>query len=256
MTTSSTDPASGADPHADDGAHTGSAPGQSAGLYPGDRGALEYETRRALVQLLKGPLITAAKHSAIWRTVLRDEAVLRARLAEVFLDLVLDEQEQLAFTRPAVTGDLAAPSVLRTQKLTFIETVMVLDLRQRLLRAGPGERVVVDLDEISEQLEVYRRAADTDAAAFAKRVKTGWSKLTDKSLLSTTSTPGRMEVSPVLAQIFDADQVAAVRAEMMRLAGEAGDDPGTTTGDDSAAEPAGDGPAAAPAAASGPEEQR
>src|SRR5699024_10216425 len=129
------------------------------------------------------------------------------------------EQEQLAFTRQAATGELAAPSVLRTQTLTFIETVMVLDLRQRLLRAGPGERVVVDLDEISEQLEVYRRAADTDAAAFAKRVKTGWGKLTQKSLLSTTSTPGRMEVSPVLAQIFDADQVAAVRAEMARLAG-------------------------------------
>src|SRR5699024_9738543 len=93
MTTASRDTRAGDAPGADSAIDPGAAPGQelAAGLYPGDRGDLEYETRRALVQLLKGPLITAAKHPAIWRTTVRDEAVLRSRLSEVFLDLVLDE---------------------------------------------------------------------------------------------------------------------------------------------------------------------
>ncbi|MBC2590763.1 DUF4194 domain-containing protein [Rhodococcus aetherivorans] len=187
------------------------------GLYAGDTGELDLDTRRALVQLLKGPLVTADKHPEVWRTVIRDERVLRSRLADVFLDLVVDEDDQLAFTRPADTGDHKAPTVLRTERLTFMDTVMLLALRHRLLRAQPGERVIVDFDEVAGQLEMYRAATSTDPAGFRKRVNASWEKLKKYTLLAATSTEGRMEVSPVLRQLFDADQVAAVEAEFRRI---------------------------------------
>ncbi|EHK80423.1 DUF4194 domain-containing protein [Rhodococcus pyridinivorans] len=192
----------------------------TTGLYPGDTGELELDTRRALVQLLKGPLITAGKHPEVWRTVIRDERVLRSRLADVFLDLVVDEDEQLAFTRPAETGDHKAPAVLRTERLTFVDTVMLLSLRQLLLRAQPGDRVIVDFDEMAGQLEMYRAATSTDPAGFRRRVNASWEKLKKYSLLASTSTEGRMEVSPVLRQLFDADQVAAVEAEFRHIVAE------------------------------------
>lgn len=188
--------------------------------YPGDQGELDLPTRRALVQLLKGPLITAAKHPEVWRTVIREERLLRARVADVFLDLVVDDENELAFTRPAETGDVDAPTVLRTERLTFMDTVMLLALRQLLLRAQPGDRVIVDRDEIAEQLEMYRGASDTDPAGYVKRVNASWTKLGKYSLLSKTSTDDRMEISPVLRQLFDADQVAAVEAEFRRIAEE------------------------------------
>lgn len=189
----------------------------SPGLYPGDTGELDLDARRALVQLLKGPLITAAKHPEVWRTVIRDERVLRSRLADVFLDLVIDEDELLAFTRPADTGDHKTPTVLRTERLTFMDTVMLLTLRHRLLRAQPGDRVIVDFDEVVGQLEMYRAATSTDPAGFRRRVNSSWEKLKKYSLLAPTSTEGRMEVSPVLRQLFDADQVAAVEAEFRSI---------------------------------------
>ena len=182
---------------------------------------LAVDTRRALVQLLKGPLITAPKHPDVWRTVLRDEKILRSRVADVFLDLVVDDENQLAFTRPADTGDIDAPTVLRTERLTFMDTVMLLALRQLLLRSQPGERVIVDRDEIAEQLEVYRRHADTDPAGFRKRINASWTKLTKYSILSTTTTEDRMEISPVLRQLFDADQIALVAGEFQRIVDEA-----------------------------------
>lgn len=187
------------------------------GRYPGDRGELDLPTRRALVQLLKGPLITAAKHPEVWRTVIREEKLLRSRVADVFLDLVVDDENELAFTRPADTGDVDAPTVLRTERLTFMDTVMLLALRQLLLRAQPGDRVIVDRDEITEQLEMYRGAGDTDPAGYAKRINASWTKLGKYSLLSKTSTDDRMEISPVLRQLFDADQVAAVETEFRRI---------------------------------------
>ena len=189
----------------------------TGGHYPGDTGELDVETRRAFVQLLKGPLVTAAKHPEVWRTVIRDERLLRSRLADVFLDLVIDDENELAFTRPAETGNANTPTVLRTERLTFMDTVMLLALRQRLLRAQPGERVMVDLDELREQLELYRTAGDTDPAGYAKRINASWKKLDKYSLLTKTSTDDRMEVSPVLRQLFDAEQVALVEVEFRRI---------------------------------------
>lgn len=188
-----------------------------AELFAGDHGSLGLDTRRALVQLLKGPLITATAHPEVWRAVIRDERVLRARLSEVFLDLVIDDENDLAFTRPADTGELKTPNVLRTETLTFMDTVMLLALRQRLLTAQRGERVIVEVDELREQLEVYRAATNTDEAGFGRRVNSSWEKLKKYSLLSATSTPGRMEISPVLRQLFDAEQVALIEAEFTRI---------------------------------------
>ncbi|EKT83979.1 hypothetical protein WSS_A04965 [Rhodococcus opacus M213] len=189
----------------------------AGGHYPGDTGELDLETRRAFVQLLKGPLVTAAKHPEVWRAVIRDERLLRSRLADVFLDLVIDDENELAFTRPAETGNANTPTVLRTERLTFMDTVMLLALRQRLLRAQAGERVMVDLDELREQLELYRTAGDTDPAGYAKRVNASWKKLDKYSLLTKTSTDDRMEISPVLRQLFDAEQVALVEVEFRRI---------------------------------------
>ncbi|UOT02375.1 DUF4194 domain-containing protein [Rhodococcus opacus] len=189
----------------------------ASGHYPGDTGELDLETRRALVQLLKGPLVTAAKHPEVWRAVIRDERLLRSRLADVFLDLVIDDENELAFTRPAETGNANTPTVLRTERLTFMDTVMLLALRQRLLRAQAGERVMVDLDELREQLELYRTAGDTDPAGYAKRINASWKKLDKYSLLTKTSTDDRMEISPVLRQLFDAEQVALVEVEFRRI---------------------------------------
>ncbi|MBA8964930.1 hypothetical protein JOJ86_006208 [Rhodococcus percolatus] len=189
----------------------------AGGHYPGDTGELDLETRRAFVQLLKGPLVTAAKHPEVWRAVIRDERLLRSRLADVFLDLVIDDENELAFTRPAETGNANTPTVLRTERLTFMDTVMLLALRQRLLSAQAGERVMVDLDEVREQLELYRTAGDTDPAGYAKRINASWKKLDKYSLLTKTSTDDRMEISPVLRQLFDAEQVALVEVEFRRI---------------------------------------
>lgn len=184
---------------------------------------LGVDTRRALVQLLKGPLITAASHPDVWRAIIRDERVLRARLADVFLDLLIDEESELAFTRPAPVDESSAekiPSVLRTVALTFMDTVMLLALRQRLLAAQRGERVIVEAAELVEQLEVYRAALSTDAAGYQRRVNASWEKLKGYSLLAGTSTPGRFEISPVLRQLFDAEQIALVEAEFARIIAE------------------------------------
>ena len=60
------------------------------GTFAGDNGQLPLETRRVLVQLLLGPSIDATRQRHLWPVLLRDEAVLRSRLHDLFLELVVD----------------------------------------------------------------------------------------------------------------------------------------------------------------------
>ena len=188
-------------------------------LWPGDAGTLLAGSRRALVQLLRGPYLSAARHAQLWGALLRDEPAVRARLADLFLELVVDLDEQIAFVRNVDVDEVDAPRVVRTAPLTFMDTAMLLHLRQQLLTAGAGERAIVGQDEVQDHLAVYRPPGDADPAGYAKRVNASWEKLKRYGILAPTSTEGRFEVSPVLRLVFGPDQIAAVRAEYARLGG-------------------------------------
>jgi len=118
---------------------------QPAGvLFVNDTGELPLDTRRVLVQLLSGPALEGRRHPRLWPILLRDEQVVRRRLAELFLELVLDYDLQVAFTSQVAADELDIPILLRRAQLTFIDSVLVLFLRQRLTQADShGERGVI-----------------------------------------------------------------------------------------------------------------
>lgn len=188
----------------------------TAGLWAGDGGTLREPSRRALVQLLRGPYLSASRHPNLWSALLADEEQIRSRLADLFLDLVTDHDSQVAFVRN-VQAAADAPKVMRTATLTFLDTAMLLHLRQQLLHDSHGARTIVGADEVADQLQVYRGSDNADPAGFAKRINTSWNKMITYGLLAKTSTEGRFEVSPVLRLVFGPEEIAAVRAEYRRL---------------------------------------
>lgn len=194
------------------------APGPSAAaLWDGDSGTLRDLSRRALVQLLRGPYLSAASHGRLWTGLLADEDAIRSRLSDMFLELITDDAAQLAFVRNAGT-EVDAPKVMRTATLTFLDTALLLHLRQQLLHESTGNKAIVGADEVADQLQVYRGKDGADPAGFAKRVNTSWQKMIKYGLLSATSTDGRFVVSPVLRLVFGPEEIAAVRREYTRLA--------------------------------------
>jgi hypothetical protein len=181
-------------------------------LYVGDAGDLALDTRRVFVQLLAGPSLEARRHSHLWPVLLRDEALLRSRLAELFLDLVLDRDTQVAFTRQADVGELEVPVLLRRAPLTLIDSVLLLFLRQRLSQADVhAERAVVATDEIVEYLTTYERAANTDRAGFVKRVQASIEKIKKHSILQKLrGAEDRFEISPTLKLLFSVEEIQAL----------------------------------------------
>lgn len=189
-------------------------------LFMGDSGELALDTRRALVQLLAGPSLDGRRHPKLWPILLRDEVLIRRRLAELFLVLVIDRDVQVAFTRQADTGDLEVPLLLRRAQLTFIDSILLLHLRQRLTQAdSQGDRAVVSTNEIMEFLSLYERASNTDHAGFVKRVHASIEKTKKHSILQKIrSSDDRFEISPTLKLLFSAEEIQALTYLYQRMA--------------------------------------
>lgn len=191
--------------------------------WPGDTGTLGIDARRALLKLIKGPYLSAVRAPGPWSALLADEAHIRSRLHDLFLDLVLDRDAGFAFVRNATTGEQDVPIAVRSEQLTFIDTAMLLVLRQMLLSGEHDGRVIVGRDDVFEQLEPFR-TADRDETDFAKRLNASWLKMRNKLRVVHALSDERVEISPVLRMLVDAEQVRTIAAEYERIrAGEAGE---------------------------------
>jgi len=181
-------------------------------LFNGDMGELPEDTRRVLVRLLTGPSLDGRRHTKLWLTLLRDENIIRRRLGDLFLDLVIDQNMQVAFTRQADTGDIEVPQLLRRYPLTFIDSVMLLFLRRQLAQAeARGERAVVSRDEIVENLAMYDRAENTDKVGFEKKIYASIEKIKGRGILHKIhASSERYEVSPTLKLLFSAEEISGL----------------------------------------------
>lgn len=189
-----------------------STEGKRDELFIGDWGSLPLDARRSLVQLLSGPCLDGKRSPLLWQALIKEERTIRSRLSELFLELVVDAELQVAFTRQVRGEGTEFPRLLRRMPLTFIESVLLLFLRQRLADAsGSGERAAVSKEEMEEHLAVYERIGNTDHAGFARRCAASIVKMRRNGLLSTIrGSEDRFEVSPILGILFSADQIAAL----------------------------------------------
>ena len=189
-------------------------------LYEGDMGELPLETRRVLVQLLSGPSLDGQRHTKLWPVLLRDENAIRLRLADLFLELVVDRDLQVAFTRQADTGDLEAPRLLRRAHLTFLDSILLLFLREQLTQAeSRGERAVISREDILEYLNMYDRTGNTDKAGFTKRIDASIEKIKKHNILQKIrASDNRFEVSPALKLLFSAEEILALTRLYQRMA--------------------------------------
>lgn len=233
---------------ADDSAQQDGAPS-----VPG--AALVDESRRVLVHLMQGPFLDGRRDGARYAQLLRDRAAIEARLADLFLELIVDDDAQVAFVRQS-EEDPDAPKLLRRLTgMNRLDSVLMLVLRQMLLtQSSRGQRTVVSEAELQQALAAYRRTTSTDEAGFAKEVRASIAKIQRAGLLDEQGDD--YEVSPVLRLMIGPDTAREFIA-LYREAGVSGlEGPSDEAGDDDRAEddpsdPAGSGTAAGSSSTAG-----
>lgn len=177
----------------------------SVSLWEGDEGGLEQAQRHALVTLLKQRFISARTHPRDWQVLVEHERVLRSRLNDLFLELAVDRDREVAWKRQAVseTGN-RFPTLLYDAAWSREETIVLVHLRDRL-RAGAaaGEsRVFVDREDLLEHVAGFRPPHATDEAGDEKRARNAVVSLVKAGLLISGDHEDRFEVSAAVEPLL------------------------------------------------------
>jgi hypothetical protein len=143
-----------------------------------------------------------------------DERAIRSLLHDLFLELVIDPVDEFAFTRKVRTDEIEVPSTLRSESLAFIDTAMLLVLRQLLLATSGERRVIVGQDEVYERLSIY---SDGDESTFRRNLNAAWGRMMNKLRVIHPAGEERAEISPVVKFLLDEDEVRALTEEYRRI---------------------------------------
>lgn len=177
----------------------------SVSLFEGDEGGLEYAQRRALVTLLKQRFISARTHPRDWTVLVEHERLIRSRLNDLFLDLMVDRAREVAWKRQATseTGS-RFPTMLYDAAWSREETLVLVHLRDRL-RAGLASgdaRVFVDREDIVGYVASFRPSHATDVAGDEKRARNAVASVVKAGLLIPSGNDERFEISEAVEPLI------------------------------------------------------
>jgi hypothetical protein len=196
----------------DDARTGGEVEGEHLDDAAGDR--LPEPARRALVSLLMNRYVSRARHRVAWDGLLTFENDLRGRLGEMYLDLIVDHEAEVAFKRQQDGDDV--PRMLRREKaMTRDASFVLIFLRREYAFADPDDGpVMITRDQIGEFLRAYREDGDGDDARFSRRVDAAINALIKpwQILEPDPAVDYLFTVSPVIVPLVGVD-------EMRRLEG-------------------------------------
>jgi hypothetical protein len=149
-------------------------------------------------------------------------------LAEVYLQLILDEKQGIAFIinveqpedEPKDESQEDFPVLIRKRTLTLYDTLVLLILRQYYQeRETAGEqKIIIDIDRIQSSLVPYIPLTNHDSKD-RKKLNGALDKFSEKKVLSNLrGEEGRYEITPIIRYVVNAEFLQNLLTEYQELA--------------------------------------
>jgi hypothetical protein len=205
--------------HADDATPAGALfgddpdrePTSTVALFEGDEGGLELAQRRVLVYLLKQRYISAQRHPNEWKALVANPRPIRARLNDLFMELHLDTDREVAYKRQVVPegGGRPFPTLLYDTPWGREDTILLVYLRARYRseQAAGADRVFVDREDMLEHITQYRPAHATDISGDANKAAKAIEAVYKAGLLLGASTGDRFEVANAIEVLLPMEKL-------------------------------------------------
>ncbi|MFF1876524.1 DUF4194 domain-containing protein [Leifsonia sp. NPDC058230] len=179
--------------------------GSTHALFDGDEGGLELDERRALVVLLKNRFITSESHPREWRAIVKSRQAISERLNDLFLELVISPEREVAYKR-AATGSREFPTLLHDTSWQREETALLVYLRVRARneQARGEAHARVSHTELLEYLRENRPDSATNRVADDRRGGRAIEALKSAGLLVKTDEDGVFRISPAIEPMLPA----------------------------------------------------
>lgn len=182
----------------------------SEALFDGDDGRLDLDQRRTLVAIIKKRFISGVSDPRAWKTLVEHQQLLRSRLNDLFMDLHLDLEREIAFKRQvSPEGGGTFPTLLYDTPWGREDTILLVHLRSQMRKeqAAGNTHVYVDRNDMLEAIESHRPTSATDHAADLRRAMKSIETLYKAGLLIGPSTGDRFEVSPAIEVILPVEKL-------------------------------------------------
>lgn len=178
------------------------------GFYEGDHGNLPLEVRNLLIALLRGPYLLASESPKHWSVLLKNKEIVLQQLSNLYLTLTIDDIDGIAFIKQSDTGDLQTPTLLTRTEYKFLDSVLVVELRGRLMEAeNAGQRAVISREEIYSHLGYFDIDSKTDHVGAKRRADAVIERFVKRHFLSVLPNRDNYEISPVLKVVFKASEI-------------------------------------------------
>lgn len=199
-------------------------------LWPGDEGGLPHIAREVCVVLLRRTHIWSGatrKSAQLWQAAVDYQDAINARLNALFLELHLDERNEIAYKlQVEKTGSQPFPTLLYDAAYNREEVEVLLHVRREYDRAATGgdETAYLDRAALLDMLRMSRPDTVRDHKTADTRAITAIDKLAKEGfLLAGDADPDRLRISPVIETLLSVERIDAFRDAL--LAGTATDAP-------------------------------
>lgn len=200
----------------------------------GPEPGLPHDARLALATIMTQRFITRTKHAAAWDTLLAYEAEIAQRLDELFLELVIDRDHEVAFKRQ-IHGDGVPVLLRRDRALSRDASLLLIHLRQEhAYNDAIDESLVVSRDQVADFLNRFTDGRQLDQVALERRVDAAIRALELYNLLEPEpDDPDLLVVSPAVVPMVTPEVLAHLRDAYTEAARNAADPSASSgTGDD------------------------
>ncbi|SNS54549.1 protein of unknown function [Micrococcales bacterium KH10] len=191
---------------------------RSLAMFEGDTGTLYPEQRGCLHALLKHRYISADRHPEQWTVLLSHQELIKSRLNDLYLELHVDREYQVAFKRQArsETGD-RLPSLLSDISHQKEETIVMIYLRQKFFaqRQEGDNAVFVDRQSLIDEVADQRPEHATNRSMDQKRADKAIDNLNTTGVLLKTGDPDRFRISPIIEVLMPIEKLRALLAWFM-----------------------------------------
>jgi hypothetical protein len=185
-------------------------------LWPGDRGDMPFIARQTCVVLMRRTHIWsgASKRSALlWQAALDHQDSINAWLNAVFLELHLDERNEIAYKLQADRGgDQSFPTVLYDTSYNRDEIDALLHLRREHIRAvnDGDESAYIDRTTMLDMLKMSRPDSVRDHKTADARAERAIDRLTkDGFLVGDSGDENRLRISPFVETLLTVERLPA-----------------------------------------------
>lgn len=182
-------------------------------LFDGDRGQLPYDARRALTMLLARRFIEAADNPLVWQAILLHQDTLESRFHDMFLELVVDRNYEIAYKVQIREDGLNIPILIKDESYRRVETLLLVNLRNtfRQQMTMGGTAAFVDGEDLIDFALSFISPEETNLASRKSEAQAALAQLSREGIVREVET-GRFRVSPVIEVLLPLERLQELTA--------------------------------------------